>query len=115
MQPATLVSCFFGSSLQNLVDFPTRQIPRCLTSFDVVYPRLAPHSSNSPRFVKILFKIEKKKEKNSIHNKWRNKSKKTIVPVVEECEDRIYIDLGVEDDHHSGIQSIPFERWTKLT
>ena len=34
--------------------------------------------------------------------------------MVEGCEEHTCIDLGMEDDHHFGIQSIPFERWVKL-
>jgi hypothetical protein len=56
----------------------------------------------------------KTKEKNSSHTKERNKSKKTTVPVVEGCEDQTCTDLGVEDDHYSGIRSIIFECQVKL-
>jgi hypothetical protein len=88
----------------------------------VVHPCFAPCSSNSPSSIKFLFLItnkkkkkkKKKEERNSSHNKEINKSKKTTVPVVEGCEKHTCIDLGVEDDHHSGIQDVPFERRLKL-
>jgi hypothetical protein len=59
-------------------------------------------------------KKKKKEERNSSHNKEINKSKKTTVPVVEGCEKHTCTYLGVEDDHHSGIQDVPFERQLKL-
>jgi hypothetical protein len=38
----------------------------------------------------------------------------TIVHVVEGCEEHTCTNCGVEDDHHSGIQSILFKHWVKL-
>jgi hypothetical protein len=38
----------------------------------------------------------------------------TIVHVVEGCEEHTCTNLGVEDDHHSAIQSILFKRQVKL-
>jgi hypothetical protein len=78
----------------------------------VVHPCFAPRSFNSPSSIKK--EEEEEEERNSSHTKERNKRKKTIVPVVEGCEEHTCMDLGVEDDHHSGIRSILFEHWIKL-
>jgi hypothetical protein len=108
LQPATLVPKFFLPFSRKPSRFPPCQKPRFLTSFDVARPCFAPRSSNSPSFIEILFLI-KTKEKNSSYTKERNKSKKTTIPMVEGCGKHSCKDLGVEDDHHSRIRSIPFE------
>jgi hypothetical protein len=70
----------------------------------------------TPKLYNFFFKIKKQKKKgrNSSHTMERNKSKKTIEPVVEGCEEHTCTDLGVEDDHHCAIRGIRLERRVKL-